>query len=132
MQNYNPKFKIIPFVFLVIFIFTLFILILTQRDRSTEMGNLDSFAECLTSKGYTMYGAYWCPHCQNEKKAFGESFQYINYIECTKEPKRCTDARVNGYPTWTGSDGVRLEGEQGVEKLAEISGCDIENEKLKK
>jgi len=99
-----------------------------SADAGTnEVIALDGFAQCLTENGFKMYGAYWCPHCQNEKAAFGKSFQYIDYIECTKEPKQCTDARVNGYPTWTGPEGIRLEGEQGVERLSDISGCALSN-----
>src|SRR3989344_6186429 len=64
-------------------------------------GALDGFAQCLAQKGFTMYGAYWCPHCQNEKAAFGDSFKFVNYVECTKEPNRCTAAGAKGFPTWT-------------------------------
>ena len=32
----------------------------------------DALAQCLTAKGVKMYGAYWCSHCQNQKKAFGD------------------------------------------------------------
>jgi len=28
------------------------------------------FAKCLTQKGAKMYGTFWCPHCQNQKKEF--------------------------------------------------------------
>lgn len=94
------------------------------KAGNKQVGHLDEFAKCLVGKGITMYGADWCPHCQNEKEAFGSSFRYINYVECTQNPKACTDARIMGYPTWIAPD-VRLEGEQGVAKLAEISGCSL-------
>jgi len=84
---------------------------------------LNQFAQCLSEKGVVMYGADWCPHCQNEKKAFGNSFQYVNYVECPKEPQKCLALGVDGYPTWIFSDGKRLVGEQGLEKLAGESGC---------
>ena len=87
---------------------------------------LDGFAQCLTQKGFTMYGAYWCPHCQNEKAAFGDAFKEVNYVECTKEPDKCVAAKVDGYPTWIGPGGVRLEGEQGIERLAKASGCALD------
>ena len=33
-----------------------------------------------------MYGAYWCSHCNNQKKEFGvQAFSNIPYIECDKE-----------------------------------------------
>ena len=45
-----------------------------QKPLST----LDSFAKCLSAKGVKMYGAWWCPHCKDQKESFGYSFQYVN------------------------------------------------------
>ena len=28
----------------------------------SKVSTLDSFAKCLSSKGFRMYGAWWCPH----------------------------------------------------------------------
>ncbi|MDP2704387.1 MAG: protein disulfide isomerase family protein [bacterium] len=92
-------------------------------------GNLDEFAKCLAEKEVTMYGADWCPHCQNEKNRFGDSFKYVPYVECPDEPKLCIEKGIEGYPTWLLPaqaglpDGTKLVGEQGLEKLSEISGC---------
>jgi hypothetical protein len=93
--------------------------------NTNEAIALDAFAQCLADKGWTMYGAYWCPHCQNEKATFGDSFRYVNYVECTKEPGLCTSAGIEGYPTWITKDGRKFAGEQGVKKLAEASGCQL-------
>ena len=93
--------------------------------RTSEAGALDGFAQCLTQRGFTMYGAYWCPHCQNEKKRFGDSFTYVNYVECTAEPKKCLAANISGYPTWVGPKGLRLEGEQGTSRLSKASKCSL-------
>lgn len=86
-------------------------------------GEYDTFAQCLKDKGAVMYGAYWCPHCQNEKAAFGDSFRYVNYVECTQDVAKCQAAGVEGYPTWIFPDGKRLVGEQGLQKLSAESGC---------
>lgn len=80
-------------------------------------------AQCLQGKGAMMYGTKSCPYCRAEKAAFGEAFQYINYVECTEEPNRCVAAGVEGVPMWTFTDGTRLEGAQGLEGLARASGC---------
>lgn len=75
-------------------------------DSDASAAKYDSFAKCLTEKGVKMYGAYWCGHCANQKKAFGESFKYVNYIECADENNRniqlevCVKAGIEGYPTW--------------------------------
>ena len=86
---------------------------------------LESFAQCLAEKGVTMYGADRCPHCQNEKKAFGSAFQYVPYVECPQNPKRCLELGIQGYPTWIFTDGRRLEGEQGLQILAQESRCTL-------
>src|SRR3990167_8799212 len=89
------------------------------------VGKYDEFAKCLASSGVTMYGAYWCSHCQNEKRNFGSSFQYVPYVECTQEVELCRAKGVAGYPTWITEDGKKYEGEQGLNRLAEISGCEL-------
>lgn len=84
---------------------------------------LQEFAQCLTARGGVMYGADWCPHCQEEKAAFGAAFEIINYVECPTEPKRCLDAGIQSYPTWIFPESREFVGRQGLERLAEISGC---------
>lgn len=113
-------------IFLIILVLAAAIVILFLIFRPKKpSANLDEFARCLAEKGITMYGAYWCPHCQNEKEAFGDSFRFVPYVECTEEPKKCADVGINGYPTWIFPDGRKLEGEQGLEKLSQESGCEI-------
>lgn len=97
-----------------------------SRSRAGDGTNLDSFAQCLTSKGAVMYGADWCPHCQNEKNAFGDSFRFVSYVECPADPQRCLSAGISGYPTWIFPDGTKLAGEQGIRKLSEVSSCPVE------
>ncbi len=87
----------------------------------------DTLAKCLTEKGVKMYGAYTCSHCQNQKKAFGDSFQYIDYVECdangpSGNPQACDNAGIKGYPTWI-INGVQYFGEQDIGTLEKIAGC---------
>lgn len=87
--------------------------------------NLDAFAQCLSDKKVIMYGAYWCSHCQNQKKLFGSSFAYVPYVECTQDVKKCEEQKVTGYPTWVFADGGRFEGEISLEDLASKTGCTL-------
>jgi hypothetical protein len=89
---------------------------------------LDAFAQCLTQKGVTFYGAFWCPHCQRTKAMFGGASEYLPYVECStpdgqSQDAVCNKAGVVEYPTWQFPDGSRLVGETGLEALAEKSGC---------
>ncbi len=124
MQNYKSKKNIIIGVLVLIIISVLAFKFVIKRP-GVNAGALDEFAQCLAQKGVTMYGAYWCSHCQAEKKAFGDSFRFIPYVECTAESKKCLDAGVNGFPTWIFADGRKFEGEQGIDKLSQESGCPL-------
>ena len=114
--------KLILSVLAVIFVLFVGAAFLTRQPSAPS--NLDSFAKCLADKGATMYGAAWCPHCQNQKRLFGSSFQYVPYVECPNVPQLCVDKGVSGYPTWIMGD-TKLEGEQTLQKLSSISSCPL-------
>lgn len=96
-----------------------------SSKKPSEPNKYDAFAQCLAKRELTMYGAVWCTHCQNQKKEFSTSFQYVPYVECPDNIKLCTDKGVTGYPTWITKDGQKFEGEQPLEKLAQVSGCQL-------
>jgi hypothetical protein len=114
--------KLIPSIILTVVIAIMGFIVFGKRAISPEPA-LAALAECIGQKGIIMYGADWCPHCQNEKNAFGDEFQKIPYIECGKDPSRCIAAGVKAFPTWAFSDGHTLVGEQGLAGIAAASGC---------
>jgi glutaredoxin len=93
--------------------------------RPKSGNTLDAFAECLTAKGFTMYGLSSCPHCTAEKQLFESSFKYVNYVECSTDPQKCTADNVEAVPTWIEPDGQRLVGTQTLEALSGASGCKL-------
>ncbi|OGG47425.1 hypothetical protein A2761_02095 [Candidatus Kaiserbacteria bacterium RIFCSPHIGHO2_01_FULL_51_33] len=91
-------------------------------------GPLDEFTQCLKDKGTIFYGAFWCPHCQAQKKLFGKSVKLLPYTECSTpngkgQLKVCTDAGVQGYPTWVFPDGTRATGEVPLQTLSTKTSC---------
>ncbi|MEK6909355.1 MAG: hypothetical protein AABX23_04865 [Nanoarchaeota archaeon] len=109
------------------------ILILTfalKSGSNYSSEDVDSFAKCLTENGAVMYGAFWCPHCAKVKKAFGESFRYINYVECdprgdNEQSLLCIEKEIQSYATFEFNNDVntRLVGEPTFEELAIATGC---------
>lgn len=93
-----------------------------EAVNSLENGPL---AKCLTEKGVKMYGTEWCPHCQNQKKAFGDAFQLINYIDCDERREECINAGVKGFPTWE-VNGSLYSGEQPLPRLAALAECEMD------
>jgi len=95
---------------------------------SVKPSSYDSFARCLSEQGIKMYGAAWCSHCQAQKAAFGSGWQYVNYVECSTQSDQpqanvCSQAGIEGYPTWIFGDGTKLAGELTFEQLSQKSGC---------
>lgn len=85
-----------------------------------------ALARHLAQSKAVFYGAYWCPHCQEQKHQFGGAAGLLPYVECdpkgpNPQPERCERAGVRVFPTWD-IGGSRREGVQSLEALAEASG----------
>ena len=83
----------------------------------------------LREIGAKEYGAYWCPHCHDQKMLFGkEAAALIDYVECDPRGQnsraeicQAAAANVKGFPTWE-IKGQFYSGTQSLEKLADLSG----------
>jgi uncharacterized membrane protein len=88
---------------------------------------LQALAEHLNASGARFYGAYWCPHCEQQKAAFGASAKRLPYIECSPRGRGgpvatdCLAEEIKNYPTWL-IDGNRFERTMTPEQLARYSG----------
>ncbi len=88
-----------------------------------------ALARHLREIGAKEYGAYWCPHCQDQKMLFGkEAAALIDYVECDPRGQnsraqmcQAAAANVKGFPTWE-IKGQFYSGTQSLEKLADLSG----------
>jgi hypothetical protein len=103
------------------------VIYLGLRKRGSR---LDAFAKCLASKPTKMYGAYWCPHCADQKELFESSFRYVPYVECgvpgsRDEAQVCKDAGIKHFPTWEFAGGERQEGTMALQALAAKTGCSL-------
>ncbi len=98
-----------------------------HKNVSNTSGNYDNFAQCLAAKGATMYGASWCPHCQEQKATFGSSFQFIKYVECPDNTDLCIAQGIQGYPTWMIGSTTIEEGfdSNTMKKLSDATGCPL-------
>jgi uncharacterized membrane protein/glutaredoxin len=82
-------------------------------------------AQHLAQINAVMYGAYWCPACQEQKARFGAAAAQIPYVECDARgigarPDLCQAAGVRSFPTWVIGN-QRHEGVLTLEDLARLS-----------
>lgn len=87
-------------------------------------------AEHLAEQDATMYGAFWCPHCSDQKALFGDAVDDVPYVECDPEgedaqPQLCREKNIEGYPTWE-IDGELYPGTRSLEELATLTGFEAE------
>ncbi len=120
--------KYIPFLVAGTVVIAIGVAFMLFNQTPKQPSTLDQFAQCLKDKGAVFYGAFWCPHCQNQKKAFGSSAKYVPYVECStpdgkSQTQLCKDKKIEGYPTWMYADGSRESGELSLAHLAEKTGC---------
>lgn len=98
--------------------------------QSQVPSQYDAFAKCLNDKGAVFYGAFWCPHCQNQKAMFGKSQKLLPYVECSTadgkaQTQICKDKNIIGYPTWEFADGSRESGEVSLQVLSQKTSCPL-------
>ena len=93
----------------------------------------DGFAQCLKDRGVKMYGAWWCPHCQDQKEKFGQaSFKRVPYVECgvpgniKGQNPVCKEDGIQHFPTWQfPPTGERVERVLTLEELSDRTGCSL-------
>ncbi len=97
---------------------------------AADKTKLDGFARCLGQKKAVMYGAFYCDHCKEQKDMFGDSAQYLPYVECVekgtrKETERCKALGIRYTPTWIfEQSGERVDGKVlSLQQLSQKTGC---------
>ncbi len=89
----------------------------------------DDFAKCMASKQVKMYGAYWCPHCADQKELLGKSYRFV-YVECGvpgshAESDECMALGVKSFPTWRFPDATMTPLVFSVQELSDRTGCSL-------
>jgi uncharacterized membrane protein len=101
---------------------------------TTEKQDYTPLAKCITESGVNMYGSFRCGVCAKTRKNFGDSFQYINEIEChpqgeNAQTELCVEKEIEGTPTWImekdGKEIKRKTGFLSMQELREFSECNI-------
>ncbi len=112
----------------VVILFIAFVVWLIMTPKIVKSSPLDSFATCIKDSGAIFYGAFWCPHCQTQKKLFGTAGRLLPYVECStpdgnSQLKICKDQNITGYPTWVFKNGVTQGGTVSLDELAKQTSC---------
>jgi uncharacterized membrane protein/glutaredoxin len=100
------------------------------KPPAVEDPALRALAQHLSENGVKMYGAEWCPHCQDQKAMFGAAAKRLPYVECSMgrqgsaQTTACRTAGIKTYPTWE-IKGKRYEEVLSPLRLAELTGFNL-------
>lgn len=123
------KSKTIKSIIFIVIIIAIVVVAGMFLNKPKEVGKYGPLAQCINDSGAKFYGAFWCPHCQDQKAAFGNAKKLLPYIECSNPNKSmtqvCKDAGIEGYPTWLFPDGSKLTGNVELDILAEKTQCPL-------
>ncbi len=102
-------------------------------QKKSAPGKYDSFATCIKDSGASFYGAFWCPHCREQKAMFGKSASLLPYVECStpdgqSQTAICIEKGIKSYPTWIFANGEKGNGTLQLESLASSTGCMLPTE----
>jgi uncharacterized membrane protein len=94
---------------------------ITMESGAAEI----ALAKHLKQMGVKKYGAYWCPHCYEQKQLFGkEAWKEIEYIECASDgkgknpqPDLCREKGIQSFPTWE----IKGKLDPGVKVLSKLA-----------
>lgn len=119
VKKSRKKYALISLLVLaaLIFSYTLYL-------KSQMPGQYDDFARCLAEKGAVIYGNDICQYTARELNFFGSSMKYLDYVKCVENKELCDAKGVKITPTWE-INGKMYEGIQGLQKLADLSGCEV-------
>ncbi len=134
MQTTSKKTLAVRIVVFALIMVAIVILMRVVVRATKDSGTYDNFAQCLVTNGVKFYGAFWCPHCQQQEQWLDASRQKLAdeglYQECsnaagTGQTQLCIDQKIDSYPTWILKDGTRLVGEQSLADLSAKTGCTL-------
>ena len=111
------KRKVINTITFLVVLAVLILAITLINKPKEETSN--EIAKCIgeNSMLYTQLG---CHACKTQEDLFGESYQYLQKIDCFYERGKC--AEITATPTWL-IKGEKYIGVQSIEKLKELTEC---------
>jgi hypothetical protein len=101
--------------FVVVGVIILAVFLINKPGEETS----DEIAKCI-GKNSVLYIQLGCHACETQENLFGESYQYLNKIDCFYERDKCTN--ITATPTWL-INKEKYIGVQSIEKLQELTGC---------
>lgn len=81
----------------------------------------EEIAKCIANKS-TLYVQLGCHACKTQEEIFGDSYKYLDTVDCFYEQDKCVEKDITATPTWV-INGERYTGYKQIDKLKELADC---------
>jgi hypothetical protein len=106
---------ITPIIIIAVILLAALLINGNKQETSTEI------AKCI-GKNSELYIQLGCHACKTQEEMFGESYQYLNSIDCFYEREKCIEKNITATPTWIIS-GKEYIGVQEIKELQRLTNC---------
>jgi glutaredoxin len=80
------------------------IVVYAESQKEVKYDEKTALAEKLTTKGWVLFSMTTCPHCIQQKEAFGDqAVQFLDVINCDASEFNmglCKANNISAVPTW--------------------------------
>ncbi len=108
--------KLITPTIIILVILVAIVLIQGNKQETSE-----EIAKCIGEKS-ELYVQLGCHACKTQEEMFGDSYQYLNVIDCFYERNKCIEKNITATPTWIISK-KEYVGVQTIEELKNLISC---------
>ena len=91
-------------------------------NNNSEEGVDFEIAKCI-GENSVLYVQYGCHACGIQEEMFGESYEYLNVVDCFYDREECIEAGIEATPTWI-INGEKYRGVQEIGNLQVLTGCE--------
>jgi hypothetical protein len=99
-------------------IITIIVFVIVAKNTPQKTTS-DEVAQCI-GQNSIVYIQNGCHACLNQENLFGDSYKYLNVIDCFYTPEKCSG--ITATPTWV-INGEKYIGVQSIDKLKGLTGC---------
>lgn len=97
----------------------------TPTNPPQTNSTLADFGRCLTNSGMVMYAQNGCSSCTQQKNLLAEAYKYVTVVNCTSNPKSCSEVGLRTTPSWAKDNRIVIPGFATLDYLAQFSGCQL-------
>jgi hypothetical protein len=107
-------------VIVVVAVVVLGVLMINRGDKGVSAET----AQCIAENS-VLYIQYGCHACAIQEDMFGDSYKYLNVVDCFYDMDECIEKGIEATPTWI-IDGVKYRSVQEIGNLRVLTGCELD------